>query len=83
MGPNTVRDDRLPQWLPGINEECHMGRKADAVVKGVNVTAKILVSLLWVAVCIVGFAAGQPLVGIFALLYLIYLWVLNGRWLIY
>jgi hypothetical protein len=60
-----------------------MGKKTDAVVNGVNMTLKVITSLIWAAVCVGGFAAGQPIVGVVAIAYLIYLWVFGGRWLIY
>lgn len=60
-----------------------MGKKTDAVVNGVNMTLKVITSLLWLAVCVGGFAAGQPIIGLVAIAYLVYLWVFNGRWLIY
>ena len=60
-----------------------MGKKADAVVNGVNMTLKVITSLIWVAVCVAAFAAGQPIVGVVAIAYLMYLWVFGGRWLIY
>ena len=60
-----------------------MGRKMEVAAAGVSMVAKVLTSFLWLAVCIAGFAAGQPIVGIVAALYLVYLWVFGGRWLIY
>jgi hypothetical protein len=60
-----------------------MGRKTDAVVNGVNLTMKIITSLIWVAGGIGAFVYGAPLLGIVAVLYLAYLWVFGGRWLIY
>jgi hypothetical protein len=61
----------------------HMGRRTDAVANGVNMTLKVLTSLLWAAVCVGGFAAGAPIVGVVAIAYLVYLWGFGGRWLIY
>lgn len=60
-----------------------MASKWDTVANGVNLTAKIVVSVLWAAGAIAGFALGQPIIGIVATLYLVYLWVFGGRWLIY
>jgi hypothetical protein len=60
-----------------------MGSTMDKVTTGVNITAKILVSLLWLAGGIVCFAAGVWYLGLVAIAYLIYLWVFGGRWLIY
>lgn len=60
-----------------------MGKIANGVATGVNVVAKLLVTALWVAVAIAGFATGAWPIGLLAIAYLIYLWVFSGRWLIY
>ena len=60
-----------------------MGRKWDAAESAMSVTAKLLVSLLWVALCIVGFASGVWELGLVAIAYLAYLWLFGGRWLFY
>lgn len=60
-----------------------MGRKADAVVNGINIAGKVLVSLLWLGGAIVTFAAGVWWAGLLCIAYLLYLWVFGGRWLIY
>ncbi|MFT3852178.1 MAG: hypothetical protein QM733_05495 [Ilumatobacteraceae bacterium] len=46
-------------------------------------TVKVMVSLFWALIGIVGVAAGQPLVLIPVVLYLVYLWLFGGRWLVY
>jgi hypothetical protein len=60
-----------------------MGRKADAVVNGVNMTMKIITSILWILAGIGAFSLGHPIIGVVAVLYLVYLWIFGGRWLIY
>lgn len=60
-----------------------MGDKADAVVNGVNMTMKVITTLLWGAFGIAAFSLGHVWLGIVAVLYLVYLWVFGGRWLIY
>jgi ABC-type Co2+ transport system permease subunit len=45
--------------------------------------ARLFTSLLWVGGGIVAFSIGQPLIGVVAIAYLVYLWVFRGRWLIY
>ena len=60
-----------------------MGNKTNAVTNGVNMTLKVMTSLLWLAAGIGGFVAGQPIFAVAAIAYLIYLWVFGGRWLIF
>lgn len=56
---------------------------ADAVGSGFRIVARILVSLLWIGVTVAGFASGAWPIGLVGIMYLVYLWVLRGRWLIY
>lgn len=56
---------------------------SDKVLSGVSIVAKVLVSMLWLAITIGGFAAGAPLVGAIGIVYLVYLWFFGGRWLLY
>jgi hypothetical protein len=51
--------------------------------RGVSIVAKVLTSVLWIACGVVGVSAGQPVVILPVVAYLAYLWVFNGRWLIY
>ncbi len=60
-----------------------MGEKLDAVGRGVSILAKVMVSVLWIAVGAIAVAAGQPLLLLVVIPYLIYLWLFGGRWLIY
>lgn len=55
----------------------------DAVDTGFRLVARILVSLLWIGITIVGFASGVWVIGVLGILYLVYLWFFRGRWLIY
>ncbi len=59
------------------------GRVVDAVDTGFRFIARLLVSMLWGAGAYAAFASGAWLFGLLAILYLVYLWVLRGRWLIY
>lgn len=60
-----------------------MGRKMDVAEAGVSLVAKLAVTALWVVVAIAGFSVGQPILGIAAIAYVVYLWLFGGRWLIY
>jgi len=60
-----------------------MGSKFDATVSGVNIVLKVVVSLIWGAGMVGGFATGFWIVGVIAACYLAYLWFFGGRWLIY
>jgi hypothetical protein len=64
-------------------ESTDMGQKMDAAARGGRFALRVLVSTLWIAGGIVAVAAGEPLAVVLVVLYLAYLWVLGGRWLIY
>ena len=60
-----------------------MGQKLDMAAQGGRFVLRLLVSVLWVAAGVAAVAAGEPLAVLLVVLYLAYLWVLGGRWLIY
>ncbi len=60
-----------------------MSENTKRVGRAVSLVAKLLTSLLWVGIAAAGAAAGQPVAAVFAAVYLVYLWVFDGRWLIY
>ena len=60
-----------------------MGQKIDAVGRGVSMIGKLMTSALWGGAAVLGFQSGQMIVGIVAVAYLGYLWLLGGRLLIY
>jgi len=55
----------------------------DKVEAGTNIVVKLITTAFWVLVAIGGFSSGAPLVGLLAVAYLGYVWVLNGRMMIY
>jgi hypothetical protein len=75
--------------VPPLNSQSESIRPAsgpstsDKVFSGISIFAKFMVSMIWLALTILGFAAGVPLLGIFGIAYLVYLWIFRGRWLIY
>jgi hypothetical protein len=60
-----------------------MGEKINRVNRGVSMLGKVLTSALWAAAGVVGAVGGKPIVLLPVALYLAYLWLLGGRWLIY
>lgn len=60
-----------------------MSSKMDRVSAGISMTSKVVVSLLWIAGAVIAFQIGVWYLGLLAIAYLGYLWVLGGRWLIY
>lgn len=55
----------------------------DRFANAVGGFAKLVVGLIWGAGAVVMFGSGQILVGLVAVLYLVYLFVFGGRWLLY
>jgi hypothetical protein len=55
----------------------------DKLNTGVNVVLRLFTTLLWGAIAVAGFATGVWYVGVLAIAYLGYIWLLGGRWLIY
>ena len=60
-----------------------MGQKLEMAAAGGRLLARILVSALWATAGILAAAAGEPAALVVVVLYLAYLWLLGGRWLIY
>jgi NADH:ubiquinone oxidoreductase subunit 6 (subunit J) len=60
-----------------------MGQKMDVAARGGRFALRVLVSALWAAAGVVAVAAGEPLAVVLVVIYLAYLWVFGGRWLIY
>lgn len=55
----------------------------DVVGASVSVVGKVLTSSLWGLGGVLALGAGEPLGALVAVVYLVYLWVFGGRWLIY
>lgn len=64
-------------------ENRHARIRFDKVARGINMGMKTFVSALWAVGGAGCFWAGAWPLGLIAMVYLAYLWVLGGRWLIF
>ena len=55
----------------------------DKVEAGTNTVIRLMVTALWGLVAVGAFSSGAPLVGVGAIAYLGYVWLLGGRLMIY